>query len=169
MESDYDFGTVKKFVKTAIEKLKTNDAELLDINVNERSISHKLAEYLQQSFTFWNVDCEYNRKIRDRKTLKVSYNNITDEDIEAKTIFPDIIVHHRQTVDNLLVIEMKKNGRDTNKDEVKLKAFTGPEYTYRFGLLLVLRQNEFEMNWFVKGKRLETPAKRKSEVISYEG
>lgn len=169
MASDYDFGTVKNFVKSAIEKLKINDAELLDINVNERSISHKLAEYLQQEFTGWHVDCKYNRKMRDRKTLNVRYNNVTDHDIEAKTVFPDIIVHHRQTDENLLVIEMKKNGIDTNKDEAKLKAFTGPEYVYRFGLLLVLKQNDFEMQWFAEGERLEATSKRNLEVLGYGG
>jgi len=146
-------------VDRAIEKLMVNDAELLDINVNERSVSHKLAEYLQQEFTGWNVDCEYNRKMRNLKTLNVSYEGVTDQDTVAKTVFPDIIVHHRQTDDNLLVIEMKKEGMDTNKDEAKLKAFTRHRYAYRFGLLLVLEQhNDHEMQWFAEGKLLDPPA-----------
>jgi hypothetical protein len=154
MGSDYDFNTVKNFVESAIEKLMINDAELLDINVNERSVSHKFAEYLQQKFTGWHVDCEYNRKMRDRKTLNVSYDNVTDDDIDAKSVFPDIIVHHRQTDENLLVIEMKKMGMDTSKDEAKLKAFTGSEYAYRFGLLLVLKQNDFRLQWLAEGEGL---------------
>jgi len=158
MGCDYDFETIVKLVVHSMEKLKKYDADLLDINVNERSISHKLAEYLQLEFPEWNVDCEYNRKMLNRKTLNVSYTDITDEDIEAKTIYPDIIVHHRLTDDNLLVIEMKKNGIDTSKDEIKLKAFTGREYDYHFGLLLVIKRDirdSFEMKWFAEGKQLK--------------
>ena len=40
----------------------TKDLFLLRGNVHERSVTHKLAEYLQQEFLDWNVDCEYNRK-----------------------------------------------------------------------------------------------------------
>jgi type I restriction enzyme M protein len=157
--SDYDFRVIKNSVVRAIEKLKINDVGLLDVDANERSISHKLAEYLQLEFNGWNVDCEYNRKIKDRKTLNVSYDKVTDCDIDAKTVFPDIIVHHRQIDDNLLVIEVKKSGIDTNKDEAKLKAFTSLEYAYRFGLLLVLKDSDFEMQWFAGGKRLDAKNK----------
>ncbi len=155
MGSDYDFCDIQKAVIRAIEKLKSNDAGLLNISVNERTISHKLAEYLQQEFTRWHVDCEYNRKMEDRKTLHVNYDKVTDNDIEAKTVFPDIIVHHRQSDDNLLVIEMKKNGIELIRDETKLRAFTSPEYAYLFGLLLILKRNDFEMQWFAKGERFE--------------
>jgi hypothetical protein len=156
MGCDYDFETIEKIVIHSMEKLKKYDADLLDINVNERSISHKLAEYLQLEFPEWNVDCEYNRKMLNRKTLNISYTDITDEDIEAKTIYPDIIVHHRLTDDNLLVIEMKKEGGNTTKDKKKLKAFTDPQksYSYYYGLLLIIKQNgENEMEWYVKGER----------------
>ncbi|MCL1902495.1 MAG: hypothetical protein FWG18_02595 [Alphaproteobacteria bacterium] len=37
--------------------------------VNERSQTHKLAEYLQYLLPHWNVDCEYNKKLTDPKTL----------------------------------------------------------------------------------------------------
>ncbi len=167
MGSNYDFRAIEKAVIRAIEKLKINDADLLDIVANERSVSHKVAEYLQQVFNGWNVDCEYNRKMKDTKTLEVSFDNVTDHDIEAKTVFPDIIVHHRQTDDNLLVIEMKKNGNDTGKDEAKLKAFTGPEYGYFLGLLLVLKENDYAMQWFAEGERLEVFPKSKLEASGY--
>jgi len=167
MGSNYDFRTIEKAVIRAIVRLKINDADLLDIDANERSVSHKLAEYLQQEFNGWNVDCEYNRKMKGIKTLQVSFDNVTDHDIEAKTVFPDIIVLHRQTNDNLLVIEVKKNGNDTSKDEAKLKAFTGPEYDYFLGLLLVLKENDFAMQWFAEGERLEVSPKSKLEASGY--
>lgn len=42
-------------------------------------------------------------------------------------------MREKQSAGNL-VIEMNKNGMDTNKDKVWLKAFTCPEYACHFGL-----------------------------------
>lgn len=157
MVNNYSEEEIKNAVDRAIRKLMIKDADLLDINVNERSISHKLAEYLQQEFTSWHVDCEYNRKLKDVKRLGWRFNNVTDHDTNAETVFPDIILHHRQTNDNLLVIEMKKMGLNTRSDVKKLEAFTGSEYKYRFGLLLVVGSGRTtQKRWFVNGKELET-------------
>jgi len=52
---------VKQKVRTSIELLIRNDAHLLKIDVNERSITHRLAVHLQDAFKGWDVDCEYNR------------------------------------------------------------------------------------------------------------
>ncbi len=47
------------------------------------------------------------------------------DDTKAQTVFPDIIVHHRDNNDNCLVIEIKKtsNDRGENFDRKKLRAF----------------------------------------------
>ncbi|MDW7760676.1 MAG: hypothetical protein SCM96_08565 [Acidobacteriota bacterium] len=169
MTTDNKMSLIKNAVNCAIDKLKLNDEELFDVNINERSISHKLAEYLQQEFTGWNVDCEYNRKMKDRKTLNVSFNDVKDDDIEAKTVFPDIIVHRRQTHKNLLVIEIKKKGMSINKDKTKLEAFTGREYDYCFGLLLILKNNDFKRLWFTKGKQIKRVSKKNIEVLEHGG
>jgi len=47
---EYTLKDVKRKVERAIEILRKNDSFLIDNNANERSISHKLAEYLQQEF-----------------------------------------------------------------------------------------------------------------------
>ena len=52
---------VKKRVIAAICALYRHDRELLAVDANERSITHKLAEHLQREFPEWHVDCEYNR------------------------------------------------------------------------------------------------------------
>ncbi len=62
-------------------------------------IAHKLAEYLTPRFPKWDVDCEYNRLFDEAKRL-----NIRGQVVH---VIPDIIVHHRDTLDNLLVIEAK--------------------------------------------------------------
>jgi hypothetical protein len=144
MMTDVDYPSlddVKRRVIKAVCTFYRCDWELLDVNVNERSITHKLAEYLQSEFPYWHVDCEYNRLGSEVKRLvpKFIYSRPADPaDIEAITVFPDIIVHRRRTNYNLLVVEVKKAaGRGDMRDVEKLKAFTRVhEYEYKYGLFL---------------------------------
>jgi hypothetical protein len=99
--------------------LPRNPAYLFETDVNERSISHKFASYLQEEFEGWDVDCEYNRDHDDPKLLKllkVSTLGVKPDDVQARTVYPDIIVHHRGTEDNLLVIEIKKTSNQLSND-----------------------------------------------------
>lgn len=117
---------VMQKLKIAINELIDKDSFLFHADANERSITHKLAEYIQLQFQNWNVDCEYNRNGHgDTKTLDLPISHLTSEDAEARTVFPDIIVHQRGTNDNLLVIEVKKsnNRLGTSEDIKKLMAF----------------------------------------------
>jgi hypothetical protein len=113
---------VKQKVKTAIEILVRKDAHLLKIDVNERSITHRLALYLQDAFGGWDVDCEYNRNRYDTKKLiigddvRIAVEPIQTDDEEGKTVYPDIILHHRGTDQNLLVVEVKKTTSHVPKD-----------------------------------------------------
>jgi hypothetical protein len=135
---------VKRRIIAAICDLYVHDHDLLDMDANERSITHKLAEHLQREFARpeWTVDCEYNRVGSDdnTKTLQLRFDPIRPEDKEAKTVFPDIIVHRRRSTDNLIVIEVKKvGGPEDTKDVEKLKQFTSPgKYEYKHGVLLKL-------------------------------
>ena len=101
-------NAVKQKVSLALEKLFKEDHYLLEEDANERSISHRLALYLQEMFPKWDVDCEYNRNLKEVKSLNMPSSCVSWDDTEARTVFPDIIVHHRGTNENLLVIEMKK-------------------------------------------------------------
>lgn len=168
VEQDYPSNEdMKRRIIAAIRALYKRDGDLLDVDANERSITHKLAEYLGAEFPSWHVDCEYNRRGSAVKRLSLGFDKLNPDDLEAKTVFPDIIVHHRQTDDNLLVIEMKKNGNDTTKDEAKLEAFTGSEYGYFLGLLLVLKENDYELQWFAEGEKLGVSPQSKLEASDY--
>ncbi len=131
-------------VKSAIDHLFHRDGDLFTLDVNERSISHKLASYLQEEFgDEWDVDCEYNRdrhEIKYLKSLKGSGEPDVIDDTNAQTVYPDIIVHHRDTDDNALVIEIKKtsNAQGKNFDMKKLRAFKR-ELDYEHTLYLQLR------------------------------
>ncbi|MDT3778260.1 hypothetical protein PJI16_11900 [Nitrospira sp. MA-1] len=141
----------------AINLLIRQDAFLLQCNVNERSMSHKLAEYLQKEFRKWHVDCEYNRDHDLTKKLVVPNGTTRIDDTEAKTVFPDIIVHHRNENSNLLVIEVKKtsNPDNGNFDRRKLEEFIKPPFNYQYGLFLRLNVGvsdmaDYELDWFPK-------------------
>lgn len=112
-------------LRQALDLLVQRDHELFELNVNERSLTHKLAEYLQPLFPDWHVDCEYNRKGHDdTKSLNLPVDEIDSDDTEARTVFPDIIVHRRGIPDNFLVIEVKKsNNPNRARDYQKLEAF----------------------------------------------
>src|SRR6266516_3123400 len=110
---------VKEKIKIAIDRLLHLDARLFETDVNERSISHKFGSYLQEEFKGWNVDCEYNHDHNDPKILhllKISTLDVRPDDVQARTVYPDIIVHHRGKKDNLLVIEIKKTSNLLSND-----------------------------------------------------
>jgi hypothetical protein len=109
----------------ALEKLLSQDAILLRLDANERSIAYRLAMYLQEQFPKQHVDCEYNRDGVDPKRIQHLGLTPDDQDTEAKTVFPDIIVHERDTKSNYLVIEIKKstNKADRSTDYAKLRGY----------------------------------------------
>lgn len=130
---------IKERVLSTIVDLYRYDGDLLDRDANERSITHKLAEHLQRQFPGWNVDCEYNRRENEVKQLVNPYkgDKVSPADLEAKTVFPDVVVHKRGEQVNLIVIEVKKklNSRNRRKDIQKLSSFTSDEnYLYCVGL-----------------------------------
>ncbi len=114
-------------VNSAIDQLVLNDSALLDLDVTERSLSYRLAHYMALSEAIrppLTVDCEYNRHFGDPKRLRLPPRNALDREIRATTVFPDILVHERNTnANNLVVLELKKPGEDIAYDELKLRAF----------------------------------------------
>lgn len=120
-----DRDALEAVVRKAIDRLFERDSFLLQSNANERSISHKLAKYLQMELDCWHVDCEYNRDGHDNKQLDLPAKQKPTDDLDARTVYPDIVVHHRNTEHNLLAVEIKKsnNPDDGSFDCLKLKAF----------------------------------------------
>jgi len=116
----------KDKLQAAYQQLLDNDAHLLNVGVGEQSATSKLTQYVQNEFTDWDVDAEYNRNGKYVKKLN------------GASVRPDIIVHHRGTDDNLIVIEAKKAGyRGEDNDEEKLKAYKS-ELGYKFAYKIIL-------------------------------
>jgi hypothetical protein len=119
----------------------TRETHLLDKDLGERALTHRLAVHLENRFPGWDVDCDYNRlgerRLRLPKALIVS----TDDD-SGKSVFPDIIVHRRTVPENLLAIELRKatNHQPGEHDRHKLRAMTDPHlwHAFRAGVLLIL-------------------------------
>jgi len=123
---------VREIVDGALVQLMERDVALLRLNVHERTITARLAEYMQVSLPEWNVDPEYNR-IRDRvKQVEL--------DGRAVNVVPDIIAHRRNSGDNLFILEAKKVGDDQadEYDRKKTKALK-EQQGYRYAVFLRLR------------------------------
>lgn len=133
---------VRNAVEKALEELIKNDSFLLNINVNERTLTHKLGQYLEKYFPTYHVDCEYNRdgEVPKKLEIETSGKSVPIEDIEATTVYPDLIIHKRGTDDNFLVIEAKKTKSNHSKiidDTNKLRAYKSDEkYKYKHAFLV---------------------------------
>jgi hypothetical protein len=130
-----EFTEIEAAVRTAIADFQAADRYLLEFDLNERTISHRFAVHLQQRFPGWDIDCEYNRHMDAVKSLHLPKDGISWDDSEAKTAFPDIIVHRRGPGPNLLVIEMKKMGLSPQFDYQKLKAYKS-QVGYKYACLI---------------------------------
>lgn len=149
---EYTSDQIQEKLINALRTFYTRDKYLLEKNVNERSMTHKIAEYLQAEFLEpgklgWNVDCEYNRNENHNdmlKKLKFDLESIDADNLDGKTVYPDIIVHQRGKPKNLLVIEVKREtGGCDQVDLMKLKAFMSPDnkrkYLYKYKYAIFLR------------------------------
>jgi hypothetical protein len=126
-------------VESAIDELIEKQPELLALDVTERALSHHLAIHMRERMpAHLDIDVEYNRHGADPKRLQLPRRDALDRELRATTVFPDIIVHKRNTDENnLLVLEMKKPGENIDYDELKLRAFR-EELGYRYGAHVIL-------------------------------
>lgn len=124
----------------AISLLLQNDIKLLQYDVNERSIAHRLAIYLERLFPGFDVDCEYNRMGLHPKTLySLSFEEQPGKSSDGSLVYPDIVVHRRgEATGNFLIVEIKKTTSSIEKDEHdfrKLRAYVD-ELKYRHALFI---------------------------------
>ena len=127
---------VAEHVRTARSRLLKEDTYLLEAGVNERSISHRLARYLEEQFPDWDVDCEQNRDGHEPKRLRLDPESVRSDDTQGTTVYPDIIVHERGTRRNLLAIEIKKSTGGSGQKDVRKLSGLRHELEYRCGLFL---------------------------------
>jgi hypothetical protein len=174
---------VSKILQDSMDQLFRNDLHLLRYDVSERSITHKLAEYLQARVPELNVDCEYNRNFPsgpnspkflymidyERKQVvgDTRVKDVDEEELKAYSTYPDIVLHRRGVNhENTLVIEAKKinSSAPDEFDFAKLCGFTGHddgnEYNYEHGVFIKFESKKEHparpaLIWFSHG-RMET-------------
>lgn len=148
----YTDEDIKEKVEKAIQTLLKHDLFLLEIGVHERSVSHRLACYLQKEFQDYNVDLEYNRMNDAMKVL----DGIREcsEQRTKDIIYPDIIVHKRGKKDNLLVVEMKTSSISEKSkicDIRKLELLTSHgNFDYKLGLFIEFKRSQPILRWCKK-------------------
>ena len=86
LAKDYVKEQIENALGAAIDLLLTADEDTLRLDINERTISHRLAMYLEPHFPGWNVDCEYNRDHDDMKRLDIKRRNVNSDDTQATTV-----------------------------------------------------------------------------------
>src|SRR5215212_11768730 len=141
-------------VVAALREFYARETHLLEKDLGERTLTHRLAVHLEKQFSGWEVDCDYNRL--GERTLRMPHGSIVSTDDEfGKSIFPDIVVHQREIPNNLLAIEVRKasNHQPAEHDRHKLRALTDPHlwFAYWIGLYLVLGKNTLVSDVYVGG------------------
>ncbi len=148
---------VRDKIRAALVRLIKEDFYLLEVDINERSLTHRLAIYLEALFPNYHVDCEYNREGVDKKALHIlktnikrnnEPNHIEPDDIDSSTVFPDITIHRRGTNDNFVVIEAKKSTTQNDRgDKEKLRLYKEElGYRHAFFVRIPVGDNFSQLN-----------------------
>lgn len=149
-----DNNCIKAKVRDALNLFIEKDSQsLLQVDIYEPTISHRIAVYLEGLFPDHNVDCEYNNNLQDRKKTS------------NRKFRPDIIIHKRlEKNNNLAIIEIKKHGKKSKparKDIKKLNDYVNGSLKYKLGIFIGVLKRKVEVSWIGKGDKEE------SETIKY--
>jgi hypothetical protein len=140
---------MREVVAGALSDFAKHDMALLHVGVQEETLSHRLAIYIELRLKGWHVDCEYNRDLH--------YPKMNPEG--SGRMRPDIIAHRRNSPHNLLVIEVKKTSHTKRKigaAKKRVREFTGlwtkhPRYCHGVVMVFPVRPNEpmiVRCDWF---------------------
>lgn len=146
----YTEEQIEQILNTSIDELFEKDSQIIfeTYNLHERSITHRLAIYIEKHFenTNYVVDVEYNR-MRNNYGEDVIGNLIGKNlDFEkygkdSSNVYPDIIVHKRDTNNNLLEIELKMQWKNSKRDfdYIKINEYI-TQLDYKFGVYIELSE-----------------------------
>ncbi|MBI9068749.1 MAG: hypothetical protein JEZ09_15750 [Salinivirgaceae bacterium] len=120
-------------------------------DINERTVSGELSTKIGNLVIDFHVNSEYNRMTDEYGTQIPKRINFNPNNAQPSRVFPDIIIHRQEDgIHNLLIIEIKMNWKNGQKDRdiEKLHRYI-EELNYQFGLYLELGENGIvEMQWF---------------------
>jgi hypothetical protein len=148
-------------VIAALQEFYAQEGFLLDRDLGERTLTHRLAVYVERQFSGWQVDCNYDRL--GERTLRLPHGSVVSTDDHlGKSIYPDIVVHQRDIPNNLLAIEVRKdsNHQPIEHDQHKLQALTDPHvwFAYATGVLVILGRHGVSSSEVYVGGAIVRPA-----------
>jgi len=141
----YHTADLMESVQACVRRLYSRDYSLIERGVHEMALTFRLGMYLQKAFPQYDVDCEYNRNVREPK--RTPYN------AQGHSTRPDILIHRREQnfPTNLVLLEAKRVGDHISPYDLrKVRYFVhgdrvGNPYRYQLGVVLLLKPTEFEM------------------------
>jgi hypothetical protein len=143
---------------SALQEFYARERFILDRDLGERALTHRLAVHVERNFLGWDVDCDFNR-LGERTMLLPRGAIVSTDDSLGKSIYPDIVVHRRAVPDNLLALEVRKaaNYQPVAHDRHKLMALTDPHlwFAYWIGVLVILGRTGVTGVEVYAGARLE--------------
>ncbi len=132
-------------IKCAIYNFITNDwPELMKLDVHEVTMAHRIGVYLEEKFREYNIDLEYNR---DKANVKRNMN--------GSNVRPDIIIHKRNSDNNLCIFEIKKNSIDSKdaKNDIKKLKNEVKKYNYKLGVFLGITAHRINICWIERNSK----------------
>ncbi len=147
----------------ALQEFFAREHYLMERDLGERTLTHRLAVCVEKHFSGWEIDCDYDR-LGDR-TMRLPHGSIVSTDDHfGKSVYPDIVVHQRDIPNNLLAIEVRKasNHQPIEHDQHKLKALTDPHlwFAYSIGVMVTLDQKHVTHSEVYAGGVLDENASR---------
>ncbi len=144
----------------ALQEFYVREAYILEKDLGERALTHRLAVLVEKHFAGWEVDCEYDRL--GERTLRLPKGSVASTDDHlGKSIYPDIVVHQRDIPNNLLAIEVRKasNRQPIEHDQHKLQAMTDPHlwFAYAMGVMVTLAKKTVTHSEVYAGGVIERP------------
>ena len=145
---------------SALQEFYIRERVILERDLGERTLAHRLAVQIERHFPGWDVDFDYNR-LGDRAMLLPRGAIVSTDDPLGKSVYPDIVVHRRTVPTHLLAIEVRKaaNHQPLHHDLHKLTALTDPLlwFAFRFGVLLTLGRTRVGGADVYVGGRMDSP------------
>lgn len=159
------FSDIKKKIKNALDRFYSENGEMAEHWKTSRSYVHAFAKKLEEEFDSWDVDCFF---VHYKKTKPFSF--LEDDDFccihmdDSATCeeclnrkwckaCPDIIIHRRNSQDNLLVIQTELSCRNQSKKErdlLKLESYinqSADSYVYGLFINWAPSRNRVSLHW----------------------
>ncbi len=167
VEAEMNIEEIKNKIKQCLEILYQNDSILFKRNdgkgLCERCIVFRFAHYLQNTFSDYVVDCDFNSSVDNGRNISGKPIPNPDKTTSIDRLI-DIIVHRRTFCEgnDFICFEIKKwnnsKRQDIEKDKNNLKVLTS-EYGYQYGFHLIFGKTINETKWeiFQNGESLNGP------------